>query len=127
MGNEVICIMLVEDQQEVRMAAISMLHREGYVVIEAINGRDALEKYKTHSGKIDLLLTDIIMPEMGGFDLYMELKKINPAIKAAFMSGYAPDTIINSIISEEELPFLSKPFNRQELIQVVQQGLNWKK
>lgn len=116
-------ILLVEDQADVRAVASTILRKQGYTVIEAVNGRDGVEKYKAQPGKIDLLITDIVMPEMGGTDLYDFIQKLRPNLPVIFMSGYAPDEQLNQKVIDKNFPYLPKPFTRESLIKLVQQQL----
>lgn len=116
-------ILLVEDQPDVRMVATTILKKSGYKIIEAENGRDALEKCQALTSKLDLLITDIIMPEMGGIDLSHQIKQLYPGIPIIYVSGYAPDALLHKNIIDKGLPYLPKPFNRQNLNKIVQETL----
>lgn len=116
-------ILLVEDQADVRFVAESILRKHGYTVIEASNGKEALAKYQEQHGKIDLLLTDLVMPEMGGIEIYENIIQQRPLLPVIFMSGYMPDKDRMSKITDGSLPYLSKPFSRQSLVKMVQDTL----
>jgi two-component system cell cycle sensor histidine kinase/response regulator CckA len=108
-------IILVEDETAVRVMTKRMLERAGYKVIEAHHGNEALKLFSEHEGAIHLLLTDIVMPEMGGFELVGRLTKMHPDIRVLLMSGYSDEAAAN--IGEEFLNvvFLKKPFTFDEL------------
>jgi two-component system, cell cycle sensor histidine kinase and response regulator CckA len=116
-------VLLVEDEESVRRFAARALRRQGYHILEAANGIEALEVKARHSGSIDLVVSDIVMPEMDGPTLLKELRKTNPELKIIFMSGYADDALSN-LDSGEEFAFLSKPFQLTELVSVVKEALS---
>ena len=119
-------VLLVEDKEIVRKLVRKILRKQGYKVIEACNGGEAFLKYEADSGNIDVLLTDVIMPEMSGRQLYERLLQINPELKALFMSGYTEDTIASHGILEENINFIQKPFRPQELASKLRQVITGK-
>jgi two-component system cell cycle sensor histidine kinase/response regulator CckA len=108
-GNET--ILLAEDEPSVRGLAARVLRNQGYKILEAVNGSEALQIANKHKEQIHLLLTDIVMPQIGGKELYDQLKPLRPNLKVLFTSGYTE----NAIVHQEELPpgvaFLQKPFS----------------
>ena len=108
-------VLLVEDKDIVRKLVLRILKKQGYKVIEAANGGEAFLKFEQENQDIDLLLTDVIMPEMSGKQLYERLLKIKPDLKALFMSGYTEDSISSQGILEEKINFIQKPFRPQAL------------
>ncbi len=108
-------ILLVEDQSSVRKLAKRALVSRGYSVIEAENGGVAFLKFEKVGPQIDLLLTDVVMPTMGGEELYERLLGINPDLKALFMSGYTEERVIKQRMSGENTDFIQKPFQLLEL------------
>ena len=113
-------VLLVEDEESVRRFAARALRRQGYTVLEAGHGYEALEIKAAHDGTIDLVVSDIVMPEMDGPTLLKELRKTNPELKIIFMSGYADDAL-SSLDSGEEFAFLSKPFQLTDLVTAVKE------
>ena len=113
-------VLLVEDEESVRRFAARALRRQGYAVLEAGNGQEALEVKAAHNGTIDLVVSDIVMPEMDGPTLLKELRKTNAGLRFIFMSGYADDAL-SSLDSGEEFAFLSKPFQLTELVTAVKE------
>jgi len=112
-GSEV--ILLVEDDSALREFAKSQLVSLGYRVLEATNGREALQIIGEHAG-IDLLLTDIVMPGgMNGRELGMEACKLNPKLKVLYCSGYAENAVLHEGLLDRNVQFLSKPYTRGEL------------
>jgi two-component system cell cycle sensor histidine kinase/response regulator CckA len=107
-------ILVVEDEAEVRRLACGMLSRLGYKVIEAGDGPDALALIRD-CGKLDLLLTDVIMPQMSGRELAERLQALQPGLKVLFVSGYGHDVIARHGVVETEAALLHKPFTHEAL------------
>jgi two-component system cell cycle sensor histidine kinase/response regulator CckA len=117
---------VVEDQEAVRSFAKAALRQHGYQVIQASNGDQALSVANSHSGQINLLLTDVIMPGLNGRDLSDRLKAVRPNVKALFMSGYTADVIANRGVLNPGIAFLHKPFSQEELARKVREVLDEK-
>ena len=117
-------VMLVEDEEAVRSLASEILRSCGYTVIEAANGIDALAKFEDSGAKVELLITDIVMPEMGGRELSEQIKSDRPDIKVLFTSGYTDDAILRHGIIDEGTNFLQKPFTPNVLAQKVREVLD---
>jgi len=107
-------VLLVEDEDTVREMETQLLTSLGYQVLPARNGEQALEIFKERGGNIDLLMSDMIMPGLSGWELYMNLKKQKPDIKALFASGYS-DENIRPLIKSHGVDFLQKPFSLHKL------------
>ena len=108
-------ILVVEDEIEhLRMAKL-MLESYGYQVLAASSPGDALLAAKKHSGRIHLLLTDLIMPEMNGRDLSKEMSSLCPDIICLFMSGYTDHVIVEHNVLDKGVHFIQKPFSMQNL------------
>ena len=116
-------ILLVEDEDAVRALVRTILETRGYAVIEAPNGRAGLKLCETHAGKIDLLLTDVVMPEMGGREFAVAAVKLRPGLKVVFVSGHTQDVILKEGIQHGEA-FLQKPFDPMQLAQKVRDTLD---
>jgi CheY-like chemotaxis protein len=123
-GNET--ILLVEDEDAVRNLARQILESCGYRVVEAKNGIEALSVYQKSGSEIDLLITDVVMPKMGGRELSEHLTKINPQIRHLYMSGYTDDAIIRHGMISENLNFIQKPFTFEAFAQKVRHLLDEK-
>ena len=108
-------VLLVEDDSSVRGMTLNMLRLMGYEVLQAPCGQEALAMMIEHSGPIDLLLTDVVMPGMNGRELADELHKLRPQTKVLFTSGYAEDVIVHHGIVDQNLNFIAKPFTMQLL------------
>ncbi len=117
-------ILLVEDEAAVRKIVKRTLESRGYHVIEAVNGEDAIRLSETHKGKIHLLVTDVIMPEMGGRQLAQILRDRTPGFRVLFMSGYTDDAVVRHGIIHETESFLQKPFSSAALIGKVRAMLD---
>ena len=116
-------ILLVEDDSEVRRATKTMLEEFGYVVIEEVDGVDAIMKFRLHHDSIDLLLLDVIMPGKNGGEVYAEAQTINPSVRVLFMSGYPADIIKTHVVPAEGLHFLSKPAAPRALLRKIREVL----
>ncbi len=121
-GNET--ILIAEDDIHVRELVKQLLEISGYNVIEARDGEDALDTFIKNKDEIHLLLLDVIMPKKNGKEVYDEIKKLRPDIKAIFISGYSADIIHNKGILEEGLEFLSKPIFQETLLNKVREVLD---
>ncbi|MEP6733657.1 MAG: PAS domain S-box protein [bacterium] len=117
-------ILLVEDMDAVREIAQRVLSRSGYTVLEARNGKEALEIARAFNAPIDLLLSDVVMPEMSGTQLKDALKRIRPDIVVLFMSGYAEDDATRRGMEQAQVGFVPKPFSPVQLLQHVRDALN---
>jgi len=118
-------VLLVEDDELVRDLAIRLLGQQGYRVLDAVNGQDALQVAKEHLGEtIHLLLTDIVMPQMGGKELADWLRISRPNIKVLFTSGYADNAIVHHGVLDRGTHFLQKPFSLKTLSHKVREVLD---
>jgi two-component system cell cycle sensor histidine kinase/response regulator CckA len=117
-------ILLVEDEEQVRAVVLSVLRRQGYHVIPAQNAGEALLLCERHSGKIDLLLTDVVMPQMSGPDLARRLASIRPGMRVLCMSGYTDDSIVRHGVLESGVAFIQKPVTPALLARKVREVLD---
>jgi CheY-like chemotaxis protein len=117
-------ILLVEDSQELRILARTMLGRAGYRILEAADGPAALAVSEGHAGPIDLLLTDVVMPGMSGREMSEKLSRLRPRTKILFMSGYTGDSAFTLGVLEEKFGFLQKPFTSSSLVRKVREVLD---
>lgn len=118
-------ILLVEDDAAVRRVARRILDTAGYDVIEAGNGHEALQAIERHAGQVDLVLTDAVMPELGGPELIRRLRRVRPDLRVLFMSGYALDDIGRRDDDLGGASFLRKPFGSGELLGTVRDVLDF--
>ncbi|MGQ2907278.1 MAG: cell cycle histidine kinase CckA [Aliihoeflea sp.] len=117
-------VLLVEDEDAVRMGGVRALSSRGYTVHEASSGVEALETFHELAGKVDIVVSDVVMPEMDGPTLLGELLKIQPDIKFVFVSGYAEDAFARNLPPEAKFGFLPKPFSLKQLATVVKDMLD---
>ena len=115
-------ILLVEDEDAVRTFAVRALRNKGYTVLEAVNGEAALEQLRGHDGKIDLLLSDVVMPQMDGPTLANIALEERADLKIIFISGYAEDAFRDKV-GAEDIAFLPKPFSLTQLAARVKEVL----
>jgi len=115
-------ILLVEDEEGLRALNARGLQSRGYTVIQAGNGVEALEELDRRGGGVDLVVSDVVMPEMDGPALMKELRKRNPHIKIIFVSGYAEDAF-ESLPDHKQFNFLPKPFTLKQLVSVVKETM----
>ncbi|WP_181707510.1 cell cycle histidine kinase CckA [Chthonobacter rhizosphaerae] len=116
-------ILLVEDEEAVRAFAARALKSRGYTVHEASSGTEALEVMEETGGTVDLVVSDVVMPEMDGPSLLRELRKTRPDLKIIFVSGYAEDAFKKNLPENEQFNFLPKPFSLKQLATTVKETL----
>ncbi|MBL8566364.1 MAG: response regulator [Hyphomicrobiaceae bacterium] len=116
-------VLLVEDEDGVRTFAVRALRSRGFEVLEASNGAEALDILAEHKGRLDIVVSDVVMPEMDGPTLLKELRKSHPDLKFVFMSGYPNDAFRAGLDQNESFGFLPKPFSLTELVSKVKDEL----
>jgi two-component system cell cycle sensor histidine kinase/response regulator CckA len=114
-------ILLVEDEDPVRAVNARALSARGYTVLEAASGVEALEIIQERGAPVDLVVSDVVMPEMDGPTLLGELRKLYPDLKVIFVSGYAEEAFRKNLPEGEEFNFLPKPFSLRQLVETVKQ------
>lgn len=117
-------ILLVEDDEQVRVLAAGILRRQGYTVLEARHGKDALTLAERRAEPLDLLLTDVVMPAMGGRVLAEQLARVHPEAKVLYMSGYTDDAIVRHGVLESGVAFLQKSIMPTMLAQRAREALD---
>ncbi len=117
-------ILLVEDEDEVRELAREILEMNGYTVIDAASGAEALRVCRQHEDPIHLLLTDVVMPGMSGRELGRQLETLRPTTKVVYMSGYTDDALGHHGVLEPGIILLEKPFTPESLLRAVRSGLD---
>jgi CheY-like chemotaxis protein len=117
-------ILLVEDETALRNLARLVLAKQGYTVLEATNGRHGLQIGKQHAGTVHLLITDVIMPLMGGPELVEKLAPLRPDMKVLFMTGYTDSTVVRSGVSTGTMVVIQKPFTPDQLTAKVREVLD---
>ncbi len=112
-------ILLVEDEEGLRGLNARGLASRGYTVLQAANGIEAIEEFDGHAGKIDLVVSDVVMPEMDGPTLLTKLRSRNSDVKIIFVSGYAEEAFEKHLPPGEKYSFLAKPFTLKQLVGAV--------
>ncbi|MCC6928361.1 MAG: PAS domain S-box protein [Gemmatimonadaceae bacterium] len=103
-------VLLVEDDEDVRAIAVRTLREQGFTVLEAYDGEDALQVAGAHAGEIHILVTDVVMPRLGGKELAAKLSAERPSMKVLFASGYTRNAIVHQGVLEDGIHFLQKPY-----------------
>ncbi|WP_208440552.1 response regulator [Bartonella raoultii] len=116
-------VLLVEDEDAVRMGGVRVLQMRGYTVLEAASGVEALAILEENDGAVDIIVSDVVMPEMDGPTLLKEVRKNYPDIKFLFVSGYAKDAFAKNLPQDAVFGFLSKPFTLKQLSLTVKETL----
>ncbi len=114
-------ILLVEDEEGLRGLNARGLTSRGYTVLQAANGLEAVEAFDSHAGKIDLVVSDVVMPEMDGPTLLTKLRSRDPNVKIIFVSGYAEEAFEKHLPEGEKYNFLAKPFTLKQLVGAVKE------
>ena len=116
-------ILLTEDEPAVRHLVATSLRQLGYTVLEADGGATAQRLAAEHQGPLDLLLTDVVMPNVGGRTLADALRQARPGLRVLFMSGYTSDALVRQGIEASRVAFIHKPFTPQSLAQKIREVL----
>ena len=117
-------ILVVEDEAAVRFVARRILERNGYIVLEAADAEEAIAKTRENADAIDMVLTDVVMPNMSGKECYEHLAEIVPGLKVLYMSGYTENAIAHHGVLDREVKFISKPFTVDSLARKVRSVLD---
>lgn len=117
-------ILIAEDEAPLRKLSAAVLKHYGYTLITAVDGEDAVQKYKENQEAINLVILDAIMPKKNGKEVYEAMKGIRPRVKAIFLSGYTEDIFSPADISEQDVIFLTKPIMPDNLAKKVREALD---
>jgi two-component system, cell cycle sensor histidine kinase and response regulator CckA len=117
-------LLVVEDEDSLRELITRMFESRGYRILPAAHPAEALEVFREVEGRIDLLVTDIVMPGGTGVDLFRRLKELKPGLRVLFMSGYTDRAVLHREVLEPNMPFLQKPFRMHELAERVRRLLD---
>jgi DNA-binding NtrC family response regulator len=115
---------LVEDEPAILKMIVQMLERLGYKVLSAKTPGEAIRLSQEHVGKLHLLMTDVVMPEMNGRDLAKNILSVHPNIKRLFMSGYTANVIAHHGVLDKRVNFIQKPFSRKQLGAKIRETLD---
>jgi two-component system, cell cycle sensor histidine kinase and response regulator CckA len=118
------CILIIDDEEAIRVAASSMLKHLGYQVLLAHDGQEGLQMYNIHSQSIDLVLLDMIMPRMGGLACFRELRMVNPRVRVLVSSGFTQEDEIAELQNAGIMGYIQKPYRTTTLSQAVARALN---
>jgi two-component system, cell cycle sensor histidine kinase and response regulator CckA len=121
-GGQNVTIVVAEDAEPIRKMVCAMLGQAGYRCLEAGDGREALDLITAAPEAVDLLLTDVIMPHLGGIELSRRVARVKPDIRILFMSGFSDDPIVRSL-ERARAVFLAKPFTATLLLEKVRSAL----
>ncbi|MBA7551511.1 Sensor kinase CckA [subsurface metagenome] len=119
-------VLLVDDEDIIINVGSQMLKKLGYEILTAGNGKEAIELYRANKDRVDMVILDIIMPDMGGGEAYDKLKRINPGIKVLLSSGYSIEGRATEILEQGCNGFIQKPFNMEQLSQKIREILDKK-
>ncbi len=114
-------ILLVDDEEMMQALGQELLEQQGFRVLVAGDGFEAIELYRRYSDQIALVILDLLMPNLDGGQTYLELKRINTNVKAFFCTAYTPEDIIGSLLAGEKLRAVQKPFRPDEFVQTVRE------
>jgi PAS domain S-box-containing protein len=117
-------VLLVEDEDAVRLLTANVLRTLGYDVIEAANGDEAIRAAQSSTRPIDLMITDVVMPHLGGREAVERIRATRPKLRVLFVSGYTDDAIVRYGVLQAEMPFLHKPFTPPALAKKVREVLD---
>jgi CheY-like chemotaxis protein len=115
-------VLVVDDHETTRQTITRMLEAGGFAVRTATNGIDALDRLSRENGEIDIVLSDVTMPEMGGIDLSYQIREQYPQMPIALVSGDVSD-LERSIIGRQDVPFIKKPFHAESLYSAVREAI----
>ena len=117
-------ILLVDDEEMIIDVGIQLLEKLGYTVLEARGGREAIQTYQENKDNIDMIILDMIMPDLGGSEVYDKIKTIDPGVKVLLSSGYSVDGQATEILKRGCNGFIQKPFNLKKLSRKIREVLN---
>ncbi len=112
-------ILIVEDEEFLRMLLAELMAEEGYTVYEAADGYEALEVYKQHQNDIHIILSDLGLPRLGGWEAFEKMRELNPDIKGILASGYFDPELKERIIQSGAKYFIQKPYNPPDIIALL--------
>ena len=116
-------ILVIEDEDPLRELLVMIMGSKGYAVLTASDGLEAVEVFRTHAQEIDLVLSDIGLPTIDGWEAYQRMKAIDPSLKVIFASGYLDGNRRAEMISGGIRDFVQKPFDMQEVLKKVRDVL----
>jgi CheY-like chemotaxis protein len=117
-------VLIVDDEESMQELGRELLEEHGYTVLIASTGQEAVDLFRQRGDEIGLVVLDLVMPGMDGGQTYLELKRLQPDLKAFFCTGYMPDQVISALLEEEHLQAIQKPFIPEAFVQLVRDVLD---
>jgi DNA-binding NtrC family response regulator len=117
--NKLNAVLIVEDEGVLRDLLKSMLEENGFKVFEAFDGVDAVETFTAHKDEIGVVLSDLGLPRLGGWDAFLKMKEINPKVKGILASGFFNPKVKAEIIKSGAKNFIQKPYNPPEIVSMI--------
>jgi len=116
-------ILLVEDDQTIRVAAQQLLSKVGYRVVTAVDGQQGLDAFRAHRADLELVITDVVMPKLSGFDMYEVIRAESRGVRVLFMSGFPAPNFRKTVGEDPGVAFVTKPWTASELLAQVRRLL----
>jgi CheY-like chemotaxis protein len=113
------CILVIDDEEDVRTMLQTILSHLGYTVLLADNGETGITAFKDHTDTIDAIILDLIMPRMNGEECFRAIRMIDPDTRIILSSGYAEDTVIDTLLKEDNVWFIQKPYTHAQLSRLL--------
>ena len=113
-------VLIVEDEDILRMLLQTMLEEHGFTVIAATDGEEAIEMFKQHKDEVGVILSDLGLPKLGGWDAFLKMKEIQPDLQGILASGYFEESVKEEIIKSGANNFIQKPYNPPEIVAMLQ-------
>ena len=117
-------VLIVEDEENLRDLLRVMLEDSGIKVLEAVDGMEAVEVFTAHKDEIGVVLTDLGLPRLGGWEAFLKMREINPEVKGILASGFFNPDVKTEIIKSGAEDFIQKPYNSTQIVEMVRNLLN---
>jgi len=117
-------VLIVEDEENLRYLLRMVLEEHGIKILEAVNGVEAVKVFTTHQDEIEVVLSDLGLPLLGGWEAFIEMRKINPQLKGILASGYFNENIRNEFINLGAKDFIPKPYKAAQIIKLIREALD---
>ena len=117
-------VLIVEDEDNLRDLLRMILEENGIKVLEAVDGEEAVEIFTAHKDEIRVVLSDLGLPRLGGWEAFLKMRKINPELKGVLASGYFNADVRNEIIKSGARDFIQKPYNSVQIIKMIREMLD---
>ncbi|MGD0037696.1 MAG: response regulator [Bacteroidota bacterium] len=117
-------VLIVEDEENLRDLLRMMLEESGINVLEAVDGMGAVEVFAAHKDEIGVVLTDLGLPRLGGWEAFLKMKEINPELKGILASGFFNPDVRTEIIKSGAKDFVQKPYNSEQIVAIIRNLLN---